>query len=140
MSPICPGVPPHFACHVLFSSGLGTGPEAISKWDLQSVNDYYEKINSINDGTLPLEPYCRISQAVFERWLARICQDDPNVDLRFGWKVEKGEELETGASVIATDLKSGTQRKFVARYVAGCDGANSKMRRDIGISLDGGPM
>jgi len=125
---------------VLFSSGLGSSSDSITKWALQSVDEYYAKIARQNDGTLPLEPYLRISQAVFEAWLAKMCKEGPAIDVRFGWKGEKGEELESGASVIATELKTGKRRKFIARYVAGCDGANSRMRRDLNIPFDGGPM
>jgi FAD-dependent monooxygenase len=126
-----------FTC--LFSSGLGA-ENAITSWRLPSVDQFNAQISSQNDGSLPLEPWQRISQDVFEAWLKEKCDDNPTIDLRFGWKAQNAEELDTGAKVIATNVETGERRTFWSRYAVGCDGASSKIRQDLGIEIEGGPM
>lgn len=62
------------------------------------------------------------------------------IDLRFGWKAQNAEELDTGAKVIATNVETGERKTFWSRYIVGCDGASSKIRQDLGIEIEGGPM
>jgi FAD-dependent monooxygenase len=55
---------------------------------------------------MPLEPYQRISQAVFEKWLKGLCDENPLIDLRFGCKVESVEEFPEGVKVTAADVNT----------------------------------
>lgn len=89
---------------------------------------------------MPLEPWQRLSQAIFEKWLKELCDRNPLIDCRHGWKVEKSVETASGVEVSATQLVNGASRKLFSRYVVACDGASSRVRRDMGISLDGGPV
>jgi FAD-dependent monooxygenase len=68
------------------------------------------------------------------------CEKDPRIDLRFGWKVEAAEEFGTGGRLIAVNVATNQRRAFVSRYIVGCDGASSRIRRDLKIPLDGGPV
>ena len=133
------GVPPHFDSNVLISSGLSR-KEALTKWELPSVDEFTKRIRERNDGSQPAEAWQRLSQAVFERWLKGICDEDPMIDLRFGWKIEGVEEEEDRVRTTVTHVGSGTSQVFVSDYVAGCDGGSSKVRRSLGIEIDGGPM
>jgi FAD-dependent monooxygenase len=123
----------------LISSGLNE-EKAITKWLHPSVEKYREQILDNNDGTLPLEPYQRISQAVFEAWLKTICDEDPLIDARFGWRVESVEETEVGATCIVSNVASGLEVTFKSSFLIGCDGASSKVRRSLSIPLEGGPV
>ena len=133
------GVPPHFDSNVLISSGLSR-KEALTKWELPSVDEFTKRIRERNDGSQPAEAWQRLSQAVFERWLKGICDEDPMIDVRFGWKIEGVEEEEDRVRATVTHVGSGTSQVFVSDYVAGCDGGSSKVRRSLGIEIDGGPM
>jgi FAD-dependent monooxygenase len=124
---------------VLISSGLNE-EKAITKWLHPSVEKYRKRILENNDGSLPLEPYQRISQAVFEAWLKTICDEDPLIDARFGWRIESVEETEVGATCIVSDVASGSKVMFKSNFVISCDGASSKVRRSLSIPLDGGPV
>jgi FAD-dependent monooxygenase len=111
----------------------------LSKWGLASVEQYRALINATTDGSQPQEPYQRISQAVFEAGLRERCEKNPYIDLRFGWKAESVTESDEYAQANVTHLKAGQKHVFLAKYIIACDGASSRVRRDLGIPLDGGP-
>ncbi|THC97424.1 hypothetical protein EYZ11_003073 [Aspergillus tanneri] len=90
--------------------------------------------------TMPLEPWQRVSQEVFETWMKELGEENPMVDLRFGWKATSARELDDCAEVQVTDVRPGTERTIRSPYGVGCDGANSVMRNSLGIEIDGGPM
>lgn len=91
-----------------------------------------------------MEPYQRISQAIFEEWLRGVSDDNPLIDLRFGWKVEsvvsEGPSGDSKVKTSAVEVLTGKRRTFTSNYVAACDGASSKVRTGLGIPLDGGPV
>ncbi|KAL5313076.1 hypothetical protein ACEPPN_019503 [Leptodophora sp. 'Broadleaf-Isolate-01'] len=115
-------------------------PEAITEWPIPSVNEYRKIIAASNDGSLPIEPYQRLSQAIFEAWLKGVCDKDPLIESRFGWKVESAEEH--GDTVLTTVTNLAEDRKSIisSKFLAGCDGASSRLRRGLQIPLDGGPV
>lgn len=133
------GVPPQFPYTVRISRGLNDG-HCIAQWDLPSVDKYKATISDQNDGTMPLEPYQRLSQAIFEAWLKKHCDQNPLIDLRFGWKLESVEELQESTKVIITDLSNGEKKAMITKFLAGCDGASSRVRRNLEIPLEGGPV
>lgn len=120
-------------------SGLHA-PSTITSWDFPSVDEIREGIRTTNDGSMPLEPWQRISQEVFERYLKARCDENPLIDCRFGWKVEKSIETDKRVILSVDNIKTGQRSTIWARYLAGCDGASSRTRRDMEIPLDGGPV
>lgn len=133
------GVAGHIDQPVLVSSGLPT-KQPITKWDLPGPDKFRHQIRENNDGTQPLEPWQRLSQAIFEKWLKAICDKDSLVDLRFGYKVESVEEEGDHVKTVVTDVDSGVSSEYMSDYVAGCDGASSRVRKTLGLPLDGGPV
>jgi FAD-dependent monooxygenase len=105
-----------------------------------SVDDYNKSIRENNEGNQPVEPYQRISQAVFEAWMKDICDENPLIDLRFGWRMESLEEKVHGVDALFTEIKSDEKHVFKAKYVIGCDGASSRTRRCLNTSLEGRPL
>ncbi|KEF51073.1 uncharacterized protein A1O9_12855 [Exophiala aquamarina CBS 119918] len=89
---------------------------------------------------MPLEPWQRLSQAVFEKWLKSLCDKNPLIDLRFGCKVEGVDDIQDGVLLRTMDVASGGRRQLMAQYLVGCDGGSSQVRRSLEIPLDGGPM
>jgi FAD-dependent monooxygenase len=132
------GVNPSIDQDVLMSTGMERD-HILTKWDLPSVDKFRTRIHELNDGSQPREPWQRISQAIFEKWLKNICDQDPLIDLRFAWKVrsvcEEAEEVLT-----TVEAPNGETHIFSSPYVAGCDGGSSTVRRSLGIPIDGGPM
>lgn len=133
------GVASHISSNVLISSGLNAA-EPITKWLLPSVNEFRDRIKSNNDGTQPCEAWQSISRVHFEAWLKRQCEQNPMIEVRFGWKVQDVEEGDCQVKTVATDLKTGSTMEFVSDYLVGCDGASSVVRKALSLPLDGGPM
>jgi FAD-dependent monooxygenase len=132
------GVDPDIDQDVLMSTGMERD-HILTKWDLPSVNKFRARINEQNDGSQPREPWQRISQAIFEKWLKNICDQDSLIDLRFGWKVIS--VAEHADKVFTTvEAPNGGTHIFSSLYLAGCDGGSSSVRRSLGIPIDGGPM
>lgn len=74
--------------------------------------------------------------------MKRLCEADPLVDVRFGWKLhdinETADEVE--AIVSKGDDYNTALHRLTSRYVVACDGASSRCRRALNIPLDGGPV
>ncbi|KIW44404.1 uncharacterized protein PV06_02876 [Exophiala oligosperma] len=133
------GVASHIKCPVLISTGLHMD-QCVTKWDHPSVDEKRVRIAQKNDGTMPLEPYQRLSQVYFEKWLRGLCDQNPNVEVRYNQKFESLQECDGGVKAATTDIVTGEKKTINARYVVGCDGASSRVRRGLDIPLDGGPI
>lgn len=133
------GVPSQYPYSVKISRTLHE-QKPITEWPLLSVDDYRKAIAASNDGSLPLEPYQRLSQAVFEAWLKNLCEKDPMIDIRFETKVETTEERDDYVLTTVTNLKDNQQSQISSKLLAACDGASSRIRRALQIELDGGPV
>lgn len=77
---------------------------------------------------------------IFEAWLREICEKDPLVDLRYGWKVEEVEEDSDEVKTTVSNVDTCARSVIESKYVAGCDGAGSRVRRALQMPLDGGPI
>jgi 2-polyprenyl-6-methoxyphenol hydroxylase-like FAD-dependent oxidoreductase len=96
-----------------------------------------EVIRFVNDGSSPLEPALRVSQVVIEPVLKRFLDDDPLVDVRFGWAFESFAQDADGVDVVARNTASGEALTLRCAYLAGCDGGGSRVRQQLGIELGG---
>lgn len=133
------GVPSTAPYNVYFTPGLGL-PSATTSWDFPSNEELQKEFREQNNGSMPQEPWQRISQAIFEKYLKERCDKNAMIDCRFSWKVEKCIETDQGVQVEAINVKDGSKRTIFTRYLVACDGASSRVRRDLGIELDGGPL
>lgn len=106
---------------------------------LDSVDAWRQRISTQNDGSLPREPYQRCSQAVLESWLKPRIQAEKLIEGHFGLKFESLTETDEGVESTLTDEVTGEQHIIHSKYVVGCDGAGSRVRRSVGINLLGGP-
>lgn len=92
-----------------------------------------------NDGSMPREPWQRIPGDAMERVFRAECDRSPLVDARYGWTVTDASEVDHAVE-ISVRVPDGRFIKIRARYAVGCDGANSVLRKRLGIELDGGPL
>ncbi|HEX5402453.1 MAG TPA: FAD-dependent monooxygenase [Pseudonocardiaceae bacterium] len=102
----------------------------VTTWSYPSVAGVRERIEQTNDGTSPAEPYQRIAGSILEDVLRARLRAHPLVELRAGWRLTELEGTE-GAFVDP----DGGRHRVAARYVVGCDGANSTVRALTGIPL-----
>jgi 2-polyprenyl-6-methoxyphenol hydroxylase-like FAD-dependent oxidoreductase len=99
-----------------------------------SVAEAQAAIAASNDGP-PLEPSQVISQYTLEPLLRSLVEKQPSVRVRFGCELESFDQ-EAGC-VRAVLRGSGGAFEVRARYLVGCDGGSSTVRKQLGIRLEG---
>jgi 2-polyprenyl-6-methoxyphenol hydroxylase-like FAD-dependent oxidoreductase len=101
-----------------------------------SVEEARREIAACHDGTLPLEPYQLVSQYTLEPLLKSIAERLPSVTVRYG--CELIDFAEDAQAVTANVRNSaGATSQLRARYLVGCDGGASLVRKQLGIALRG---
>jgi 2-polyprenyl-6-methoxyphenol hydroxylase-like FAD-dependent oxidoreductase len=128
------GLPPHCPMDVFIVTSLVEPP--LLHLPYPSVAAALAEIARFNDGTLPLEPYQLISQYTLEPLLKSAAEGLPAVTLRYGCEfvscARSGDAVT--AEVRRTDGRTALLR---SRYLVGCDGGASDVRRLLGIKLQG---
>lgn len=79
----------------------------------------------------------RLPQYLTEEVMRRRVADFENVTCLFGWSAEDVEQDENGTRVTIVETDGGEKRVLEADYVAGCDGARSTVREQLGIDRGG---
>ena len=101
-----------------------------------SVDEARAEINETDDASMPLEPYQLISQYTLEPLLKAEAERLPDVELRYG--CEFVEFSQDAGGVTATFRTAGGAIETVrGKYLVGCDGGGSAVRRQLGIKLRG---
>ncbi len=100
-----------------------------------SVAQATAHIRATTDGTEPLEAYQLISQYTLEPLLKSVLEQMPTVRVRFGCEFHAFEQDSQG--VTATVHGAGGTETIRARYLVGCDGGGSAVRKQTGIRLRG---
>ncbi len=83
------------------------------------------------------EPPHRCSQIFLERALYERAAGLASVDLRFGWRFLAFREAADHVVGEAEEVATGRRIAVRARYLAGCDGGASAVRRQLGIEYQG---
>jgi 2-polyprenyl-6-methoxyphenol hydroxylase-like FAD-dependent oxidoreductase len=91
---------------------------------------------AVNDGSLPLETYQLISQYTLEPLLCDVAGRAPGVTVTFGTELA-GFRQHADRVTAAVRTAGGADRTLEAKYLVGCDGGNSTVRRALGIELRG---
>ncbi len=90
------------------------------------------------DGWWPTpEPAHRINQIFLEPVLFEHAQQTPEVTILNRVRVDGVEQHDDGVTATAHDLDTGTEVVIDCRYLIGCDGGRSMVRRVIGAALQG---
>ncbi|GAA3287943.1 FAD-dependent oxidoreductase [Dactylosporangium vinaceum] len=101
-----------------------------------SVNQLRQLYATVNDGSAPAEHHQPIVEARLGQLLRGCLAASPLVDLREGWTATGVRVTPDGVAVTAADGSGEARHTIRARYVVGCDGAASTVRRCAGIELD----
>ncbi len=126
------GLPAHCPMDVFIVLSL-VGPPLVHL-PYPSVAEAKAQIAATNDGTLPLEPYQLISQYTLEPLLKSIAEE--LVDVRYGCELVSFAQ---GQRSVTAQVKSiaGSTATIEARFLVGCDGGSSVVRKGLGIALQG---
>jgi 2-polyprenyl-6-methoxyphenol hydroxylase-like FAD-dependent oxidoreductase len=116
----------------------------LSEWELArfrypDVNTARQIALARNDGTQPLEPNMRLSQVVLEPELLRSLKESPRVEVRFGWALKRFTQDADGVSATLEECSTGRQETVRCQLLAGCDGAGSVVREQLGFTWQGRP-
>lgn len=83
------------------------------------------------------EPAHRGSQLFLEQAMFERLADFPAIERRFGWRFERFVDRGDTVSVEAVEVASGRSETIEADYLVGCDGGGSRVRKGLGIELEG---
>ena len=100
-----------------------------------SVADAEAEIAASHDGTMPLEPYQLISQYTLEPLLKAELERYPSVTVRYGCEFRSLTQDQAGVTAVVHCKDAESQIR--ARYLVGCDGGGSPVRKQLGIQLRG---
>lgn len=128
------GVDPDRPADIVWSQGLDRPPVLVTQ--IPSAAELRRAYVSATDGAAPIEPYLLTSGPALAGRLRDAVRDHPMIDLRPGCTLT---DLRTEADhMVATviDSCSGVRHAIEARYLAGCDGAQSTVRRCLGIPME----
>ncbi|MEZ5656627.1 MAG: FAD-dependent monooxygenase [Sphingobium sp.] len=129
------GVPQDEPFDVVWATRL-TG-HILHRFHYPSPNTKRAQIRDLNDGSQTLEPPMRVSQIVIEPVLKAAIDENPLIDVRFGWAFEKLEQDSEGVIATIQNSETGAREQIRCLYLAGCDGGGSRVRRSLGIELEG---
>lgn len=101
-----------------------------------SVAQAQAQIAATHDGSMPLEPYQLISQYTIEPLLKSVAETLPSVTVRYGCELLAFAQ-DAGSVTATVRDRGGRTSQIKALYLAGCDGGNSMVRRQLGIKLTG---
>ncbi len=83
------------------------------------------------------EPIHRANQMYVEPLLLEQARSRANITLRFGWTLDRFAEDADGVTLSAERSGGGERETWRAGYLVGCDGGQSRVRRDLGIRYHG---
>lgn len=129
------GVPPQFSFDVIHAVDFRSPP--VARIDLPSVAEQERRLRAVNDGSMPLEADQRGPQSTFEALGRKLLRESPLIDFREGWTFERFDEDDDGVDVVFSETEGGRGARARVQYLVGCDGAASRVRRQLGIELDG---
>ncbi len=129
------GYPADLPMDVMVVTSLAEPPLVHQQYP--SVAAARAQIATCQDGSLPREPYQLISQYTLEPLLLARLKTLENVTIRFGTEFLRLDQDADEVLVEVRHVDSGAAETFTARYVVGCDGAASPVRRALGIKMAG---
>lgn len=112
--------------------------EPLHRFYYPSANENARLIAAENDGSHAREAPLRVSQIEIEPVLKRAVDENPLIDVRFATRFERiVSEDASGVTAEIVNERNGVGTTVRCGYLAGCDGGGSRVRREVGISLDG---
>lgn len=132
------GLPADYPNDVVFRTSA-TGIE-LTRIPIPCRRDRYTETEGPDAWWPTPEPPHRINQLFLEPILLEHAAALPNVRLLNRTQLTDFEQDAEGVTAAATDLDSGDTRRIRCRYLVGCDGGSSGVRKRIGAKLEGTPV
>jgi 2-polyprenyl-6-methoxyphenol hydroxylase-like FAD-dependent oxidoreductase len=128
------GYPSDIPMDVFLTTRLSDPPIAVLKYP--SVAERRRQIAESPNGAFLLEPYQLVSQNKLEPLLKEVAETTPNVTVRYGCELVDFAQDKDGV-MVSVQTVAGKREELRARYLAGCDGGTSTVRRKLDIKLEG---
>ncbi len=132
------GLPVDYPHDIAFRTTM-TGPE-IARVPIPSRGERYSATEGPDTGWPTPEPPHRINQLFMEPLIVKHAQATPGLTLYNRTRFDRFEQSDTGVEVHATSVDTGAGMVIGCRYLVGCDGGRSEVRRQIGATLSGDPV
>ncbi|WP_299071090.1 FAD-dependent monooxygenase [Accumulibacter sp.] len=123
------GLPADYPTDIVYTTRLG-GAE-IARIKFPSPRE------ASNGGSETPEPQHRISQIYLEEILLEAATAEPNAEIYFATRATRFEDKGSHVRVEVIHLSSGKTKWMEARWLVGCDGARSTVRKQCGIGYTG---
>ena len=130
------GVPRENAFDILWVTNM-VG-HALHRFHYPSADEKTQIIRRENDGSHGAQAPLRVSQVEIEPVLKRAIDENPLVDVRFNHRFD--EFISNGPDGVLARIvhsETGEASEVSCRFLAGCDGGGSRVRRRLGINLAG---
>jgi 2-polyprenyl-6-methoxyphenol hydroxylase-like FAD-dependent oxidoreductase len=128
------GIHPDHSMDFLWTRGYDESPVMV--WHRPSVNQVRLRFAAVNDGTAPAEPYQRVPGSQLEAILRDAAREHPLIDLREGWTFSDLRQEVDGVTATVIGPGGAGRQTVRARFLAGCDGSRSTVRRCVDIPVD----
>lgn len=132
------GLPADFPNDVVFRTRV-TGIE-LSRIPIPCRRDRYTATEGPDARWPTSEPPHRINQIYLEPILLEHAAAQPNITLLHRTQVTSYAQHQDGVVATAASLDDGSVRLIHCRYLVGCDGGSSAVRRQMGAKLLGDPV
>jgi 2-polyprenyl-6-methoxyphenol hydroxylase-like FAD-dependent oxidoreductase len=129
------GLPPDHPTDVAYFTRF-SGAE-LARLPMPSAVDAMRMVTAAPKTDQVPEPIHRANQMYVDRFLIEHAKTRPNIDVRFGWRVESVEQDADGVSLTTVNGANGRHMFWRAQYLVGCDGGRSTVRHALGINYSG---
>ena len=109
----------------------------LSRIPMPSSADKVRRIIERDPTFLTPEPIHRASQLYVEPVLKKHAQEQKEIHLKYGWKLICFRQKKDHVIAEIEKVSSGQVQKVRCRWLAGCDGAQGFVRRELGIKYLG---
>jgi len=128
------GYPPEAPMDVFIVTRLCDPP--LLKLHYPSVAERRATIAATADASEPLEPYQLVSQNRLEPLLREVAEATLGLTVRYSCTLAGFEQDQAGVTALLAPA-GGAEERVRVRYLAGCDGGRSDVRKALGIALEG---
>jgi 2-polyprenyl-6-methoxyphenol hydroxylase-like FAD-dependent oxidoreductase len=132
------GLPADYPNDVVFRTSM-TGRE-LARIPIPCRRDRYTATDGPDTWWPTTEPPHRINQLFLEPILLRHAVAQPGVRLLNRTQLTGFEQDAAGVRAQVTDLETGRTSTLQARFLVGCDGGSSIVRKQMGASFEGTPV